>query len=66
MAKLYSIEGLLVGKPYNSRTLSGTISHAEKSDKVYFGKDEVAYLVKIQEDKMLKEKYRYIAVRIED
>lgn len=65
MAKLYSIEDLLIGKPYNSRSLSGVIAYAEKTDNVYFGNDEVAYLVNIREHGMLKDNYRYIAVRME-
>ena len=66
MAKLYSIEDLLIGKPYNSRTISGSIAYAEKTDNVYFGENEVAYLVNIRENGMLKDNYRYIAVRMED
>jgi len=66
MAILYSVENLLVGKQYNSRTLEGTIVEAEKTDKVYFGNDNVAYLVRVRQDKMFKDTYRYIAVRIEE
>jgi hypothetical protein len=66
MAKLYSVENLLVGKEYNSRTLDGTIIEAEKTDKVYFGNDNVAYLVKVRQDKMFRDSYRYIAVKVEE
>jgi hypothetical protein len=64
MSKLYSIENLLVGKQYNSLTARGEIVEAEPSDKVYFGNGINAYLVRIREHGMLKDKYRFIAVRV--
>jgi hypothetical protein len=64
MSKLYSIENLLVGQLYNSRSLIGKIVEATLTDKVYFGNDVNAYLVRIHEKGMLKNKYRYVAVGI--
>ena len=59
-ANLYSIESLLVGKAYRSRTLEGIIQDAEKSD-VYY-QDAEAYLVRIRPTHGLSDKYRTIAV----
>lgn len=47
-ANLYTIESLLVGKPYLSRSVSGEIVSAEKHPKsVWYGGAE-AYLVEIR------------------
>ena len=47
-ANLYTIESLLVGKPYHSRSVSGEIINAEKHPKaVWYGGAE-AYLVEIR------------------
>lgn len=61
-ANLYSIESLLVGKAYRSRTLEGIIQDAEKSD-VYY-QDAEAYLVRIRPTHGLSDKYRTIAVKV--
>jgi len=63
MSKLYSVESLLVGKQYNSLTANGEIVEAEISDKVYFGSGIDAYLVRIHERGLIRDKYRYVAVR---
>lgn len=62
-SKLYSVESLLVGKEYNSLTANGEIVEAELSDKVYFGSGIDAYLVRIHERGLIRDKYRYVAVR---
>jgi len=43
-ANVYSIENLLVGKTYHSRTLTGEIIDAEKSD-VFYGSGLESYRV---------------------
>jgi hypothetical protein len=66
--KLYSIENLLVGKTYHSRTLKGEIISAEKSDVWYEGCE--SYLVQVRPHYSaplnLKDTYRVLAVRIGD
>lgn len=63
-ANLYSIESLLIGKAYRSRSLEGIIQDAEKSD-VFYDNAE-AYLVRVRPTNGLKDTYRTIAVRIND
>ena len=49
MANLYTIESLLVGKTYNSKTLRGEIIHAEKDNRaVWYGDNTESYLVCIR------------------
>lgn len=62
-ANLYTIESLLVGKAYRSRTLEGIILDAEKSD-VYY-QDAEAYLVRVRPTYGL-DTYRTIAVKVND
>ena len=46
MANLYTIENLLIGKTYNSKTLRGEIVSAEKSSQpIWYGENTEAYLV---------------------
>lgn len=48
MANLYSVEDLLIGKPYRSRSLIGEIVDAEKrTDCVYYANAE-AYVVRVR------------------
>lgn len=63
MSKLYSVETLLAGRDYISRTVRGYIVEAELSDKVYFGEGINAYLVRIREQGLARDKYRYVAVK---
>ena len=63
MANLYTIERLLQDKEYNSKTLSGTIITAEKSDQ-WYGSNRQAYKVLIRAPYSLKDQYRIIAVEI--
>jgi hypothetical protein len=60
MANLYSVEQLLVGHNYRSRSCEGEIISAEKSD-VYFENAE-AYLVRIKTKYSIKDTYRTLAV----
>lgn len=61
-ANLYTIESLLVGTEYNSRTLTGKIVRAEKSDVWY--QDAEAYLVEVRPDFGIRNQYRTIAVKV--
>lgn len=50
-ANLYSIESLLVGKLYRSRSVSGEIVEAEKHPAgVWYGREAEAYRVRIRKD----------------
>ena len=65
MANLYTIENLLVGKTYNSKTLRGEIISAEKSPQpIWYGENTEAYLVEIFSPHTLRNKYRTIAVKV--
>jgi hypothetical protein len=67
-ANVYTIENLLVGKTYKSRTLTGEIISAEKSDVWYTGCE--SYRVQVRPHYSaplnLKDTYRILAVRIGD
>jgi hypothetical protein len=67
-ANVYTIESLLVGKTYRSKTLTGEIISAEKSDVWYQGCE--SYLVQVRPHYShplgLKDTYRTLAVRIDD
>jgi len=67
-ANVYTIESLLVGKTYHSKTLKGEIISAEKSDVWYQGCE--SYRVQVRPHYSaplnLKDTYRILAVRIED
>ena len=66
-ANVYTIENLLVGKTYKSRTLTGEIISAEKSD-VWYGANTESYLVQVRPHYSaplnLKDTYRTLAVKI--
>jgi hypothetical protein len=67
-ANVYTIENLLVGKTYKSRTLTGEIISAEKSDVWYTGCE--SYRVQVRPHYSaplnLKDTYRILAVKIGD
>jgi hypothetical protein len=67
-ANVYTIENLLVGKTYHSKTLKGEIISAEKSDVWY--KDCESYLVQVRPHYPsvfnLKDTYRILAVKVSD
>ena len=67
-ANVYTIESLLVGKTYHSKTLKGEIISAEKSDVWYA--DCESYRVQVRPHYPsvfnLKDTYRILAVRIND
>ena len=64
MANLYTIENLLVGKTYNSKTLRGEIISAEKSPQpIWYGENTEAYLVGVVSNTG-KYSYRTLAVKV--
>ena len=63
-ANIYTIEELLIGKTYNSKTLRGEIISAEKSQQpIWYGQNTEAYLVRVR-DNFANYQYRTIAVKV--
>ena len=63
MANLYTIEHLLIGKTYNSKTVRGEIVSAEKSNQpIWYGDNSEAYLVRVLSNGSYK--YRTVAVKV--
>ena len=66
MANLYTIENLLIGKIYNSKTLRGEIVEAEKSTQpLWYGENTEAYLVRVRGE-FGNYQYRTLAVKVND
>jgi hypothetical protein len=67
MANLYTIEDLLIGKSYRSKSLTdGTIISAEKSkDALWYGENTEAYFVEIDTGSF-RNTFRTIAVKVGD
>lgn len=64
-ANVYSIENLLVGKTYYSRSLEGEIISAEKHPHaVWYGDNTEAYLVEVKPKYGIKNTYRTLAVKV--
>jgi len=64
MANLYTIQDLLIGKIYNSKTLRGEIISAEKSNQpIWYGENTDAYLVEINAGTLVNQ-FRTIAVKV--
>jgi hypothetical protein len=65
-ANVYTIENLLVGKTYHSRTLKGEIIDAEKTNDVWYANCDT-YKVQVRPHYSaplnLKDTYRYLAVK---
>ena len=64
-ANVYSIENLLVGKTYNSKTLTGEIVSAEKHPHAVWYQDCESYLVEIRKP-LGGYTYRTIAVKVSE
>ena len=63
MANLYKIEDLLIGKIYNSKTLTGEIVSAEKDNRaVWYGDNTESYLVEV--NSIYRNKWRTVAVKV--
>jgi hypothetical protein len=61
-ANVYSVESLLIGKTYNSRSVNGEIIDAEKTDKVWYA-DCDTYRVQVRPPHTFNDTYRYLAVK---
>ena len=69
MANLYTIENLLVGKTYKSKTLRGEIISAEKSSQpIWYGDNTETYLVEVAPNSGFnnwgRKTFRTIAVKV--
>ena len=64
--KLYTIESLLVGKNYRSRNrhFEGEIVSAEKREGIWYGDNTEAYLIEINYNGSIKNKFATIAVKV--
>jgi hypothetical protein len=64
--KLYTIEDLLIGKTYRSKTrhFEGEIISAEKRDGIWYGENTEAYLIGINYKGSIRNKYATIAVKV--
>jgi hypothetical protein len=63
MANLYTIEDLLIGKTYNSKSLTGEIVSAEKDNRaVWYGDNTKSYLVEV--NSIYRNKWRTVAVKV--
>jgi hypothetical protein len=64
-ANVYSVANLLVGKMYYSRSVSGEIIDAEKTDKVWYA-DCDSYRIQVRAQNTFRDTYRYVAVKVGD
>lgn len=64
--KLYTIENLLVGQNYRSRSrnFEGVITHAEKREGIWYGEGLEAYVVQVRTPSYLSDQYATIAVKV--
>jgi hypothetical protein len=66
-ANTYTIESLLVGKTYYSKSTQGEIIHAEKDNRaVWYGENFESYLVEIRPTYSIKNVWRTLAVKVSD
>lgn len=65
-ANVYSIESLLVGHPYRSRSIQGEIVHAEKDNRAVWYEGCESYLVEIRPTIGTKNVWRTLAVKVGD
>ena len=65
-ANVYTIESLLVGKIYNSKTLTGEIISAEPHPKGVWYEGCESYLVEVMPNSGIRSTYRTIAVKTEN
>ena len=65
--KLYTIEDLLIGKTYRSRSrfFEGKIVSAEKRSEIWYGDNTEAYLIEVDTG-MIRNKFATIAVKVAD
>ena len=65
-ANVYTIQELLVGTYYNSRTLHGEIISAEKHPKGVWYQDCETYLVEVAPNSGYGRTYRTVAVKVSE
>ena len=65
-ANVYTIEHLLVGTQYRSKTLTGEIVSAEKHPKAVWYKDCESYLVEVRPNNFGKVTCRTVAVKVSE
>jgi hypothetical protein len=65
-ANIYSIENLLIGKIYRSKTLTGEIVSAEKHPKAVWYDGAESYLVEVRDSLKGGYTFRTIAVKEND
>ena len=63
-ANIYTIESLLVGKIYNSKTLTGEIISAEPHPKGVWYEGCESYLVEVRDSLRGRYAYRTLAVKV--
>lgn len=66
MANLYSVQSLLVGKTYKSRTLQGEIVSAIPHPQPIWYEGAEAYLVEVKVPHSIHTSYRTVAVKTTD
>lgn len=66
MANLYSVQSLLVGKTYKSRTLTGEIVSAIPHPQPIWYEGAEAYLVEVKVPHSIHNAYRTVAVKTTD
>ena len=65
-AKTYSVESLLVGKHYRSKSRhdEGIIQHAEKREGIWYGEDFEAYAIEVASTRGIKNFWATVAVKV--
>ena len=63
-ANLYTVQSLLVGTEYRSRTLTGKIVNAEPHPKAVWYDGAEAYLVEVRPEIGIRNQYRTVAVKV--
>ena len=63
-ANIYTIESLLIGKIYNSKTLTGEIISAEPHPKGVWYEGCESYLVEVRDSLRGRYAYRTLAVKV--
>jgi hypothetical protein len=63
-ANVYSVQSLLIGTEYQSRTLTGKIVNAEPHPKAVWYEGCDSYLVEVRPTYGLRNQYRTVAVKV--
>lgn len=67
-ARKYSIEHLLVGRHYHSRSRhdEGIINHAEKREGIWYGENLEAYAIRVSPTRGINDFWATVAVKVSD